>query len=135
MTLFFRRVGGPMSAKEIGKKMVELCRQGKNLESVETLYADDIVSVEASPPPDGGDRVSKGKDAVRGKNEWWLGNHEVHSSEVDGPYPHGDDKFAVRFKFDATFKPSGERHELEEIGVFTVKNGKVVREEFFYDAG
>jgi len=123
-----------MSALEVGKKMVELCRQGKNLESVETLYADDIVSVEASPPPGGGDRVTKGKEDVRGKNQWWLDNHEVHSSEVHGPYPHGDEKFAVQFKFDATFKPSGDRHTLEEIGVFTVEGGKVVREEFFYES-
>lgn len=124
-----------MSAQEIGKHMVDLCRQGKNLESVDTLYADDVVSVEASEPPTGEGRITKGKAAIRGKNEWWFENHDIHSVEVNGPYPHGDEKFAVHFKFDVTFKQTGDRQQLDEIGVFTVDNGKVVREEFFYDMG
>ncbi len=122
-----------MSAKEIGEKLVELCRQGKNLESVDTLYADDVISVEASPPPAGGDRTTKGKAAIRGKNEWWFENHDIHGVDVNGPYPHGNEKFAVHFKFDVTFKPTGDRQQLDEIGVFAVDDGKVVREEFFYD--
>jgi hypothetical protein len=128
-----RRTEEPtMNAFEVGKKLVEFCKQNKNLESVNTLYSPDIVSVEAAPPPNGGDRVTKGIEAVRGKNQWWTDNHEVHSSETYGPFPHGDDKFAVRFIFDITHKPSKQRQKMEEIAVFTVENGKVVREEFFY---
>ena len=121
-----------MSASEVGKKLVALCREGKNMEAVDTLYSEDIVSVEAAAPP-GMDRVSNGIDAVRGKNTWWFENHDVHSVEVDGPYPH-DDRFAVRFKFDATHKPSGQRQVLDEVGLFTIRDGKVVREEFFYQS-
>ena len=36
-----------MNTLEIGKKLVELCREGKNEEAVNTLLADDVVSVEA----------------------------------------------------------------------------------------
>lgn len=121
-----------MSAKEIGQKLVQFCKEGKNLESINTLYANNVQSIEAVAPPQG-DRVAEGLDAVRGKNQWWGENHEVHSSSVEGPFPHGEDRFAVRFKYDVTNKPSGQRMTLDEVGLFTVANGKVVKEEFFYD--
>ncbi|HEY0467025.1 MAG TPA: nuclear transport factor 2 family protein, partial [Polyangiaceae bacterium] len=60
--------------------------------------------------------------------------HEVHSAKVDGPWPNGD-RFVVRFGYDVTNKPSGQRLQMEEAGLFTVENGKIVREEFFYTTG
>jgi len=123
-----------MNANEIGQKLVALCREGKNLECINTYYAEGVESVEAAPPP-GGERVASGIDAVRGKNQWWADNHEVHSAEVQGPYPHGEDRFAVHFNYDITNKPSGQRMRLDEVAVFHVNDGKIVREEFFYDMG
>ncbi len=35
-----------MNTLEMGKKLVELCREGKNEKAVNTQLADDIVSVE-----------------------------------------------------------------------------------------
>ena len=121
-----------MNAFEVGKKLVQFCKENKNLDSVNTLYSPDIVSVEAAAPSGGGDRVSKGIEAVRKKNQWWTENHEIHSAETYGPFPHGDEKFAVRFLYDITHKPTKQRFKMEEIAVFTVENAKVVREEFFY---
>jgi len=121
---------------EVGKKLVALCREGKNIEAVETLYADDIVSVEAMPDADSGmPREMAGKEAVLGKSKWWYENHEVHSGECMGPYPHGD-RFIAHFKYEITPKVgdcAGKRLNLDEAGLYTVKDGKVVREEFFYD--
>jgi hypothetical protein len=122
------------TALEIGKQLVAFCQAGKNLDSINTLYSDDIVSVEAFAPP-GGDRTVKGIDAVRGKHDWWESNHIVHSAETYGPYPHGDDKFAVRFVYDITHKPTERRVMMDEVAVFTVANGKIVREEFYYQGG
>jgi ketosteroid isomerase-like protein len=124
-----------MNAAEIGKQLVAYCKAGENLKSIETLYADDVVSVEAAAPTAGGDRETRGIAGVKAKNTWWVENHEVHSASTEGPYPHGDDRFAVRFSYDMTNKPSGRRMQLDEIGVFTVANGKVVREEFYYSMG
>lgn len=122
-----------MSTMAIAQKLVELCRQGKNTEAINTLYADDVVSVEAGAPP-GMDRTSKGIAAVRGKGEWWAANHETHSAAVTGPWPH-DDRFIVGFSYEVTNKPSGNRFKMDEVGLFTVANGKIVREEFFYHMG
>jgi len=123
------------NAKEIGTKLVNLCREGKNLDAINNLYADNVVSVEAV---EGGGfpREMSGKEAVLGKGKWWGENHEVHSSEVSGPFPHGDNKFAVRFNMDVTSKPmNNTRMQLDEVGVYEVEDGKIVREEFFYDMG
>lgn len=122
-----------MNTMDIANKMVNLCKQGKNLEALTTLFSDDVVSVEAGAMP-GMSRESKGLAAVKTKGEWWLANHEVHSANVTGPWPH-DDKFIVGFQYDVTNKPSGQRMQLDEVGLYTIKNGKIVREEFFYHMG
>lgn len=117
----------------VGAKLVELCREGKALNAVRELYADDIVSVEAAGGG-GFDQVMKGKDAVLSKGTWWEQNHEVHEAGVTGPFPHGDDRFAVIFDYDVTFKPDKRRQRLEEVAVYHVADGKIVREEFYYSA-
>jgi hypothetical protein len=119
-----------MTTQEIANKLVTLCSAGKFDDAIKTLYSPDIVSVEAMAPP-GGARESKGFDAVVGKNEWWTANHEVHSAKVEGPLVAGN-HFAVAFKLDVTFKPESKRMQIEEIGLYEVSNGKIVREEFFY---
>lgn len=119
-----------MVGYEIGKKYVALVKQNKHEECLSELFSKDAESVEAGTPP-GMDRVAKGVDAIRAKGKWWVDNHEVHKAEVMGPYPN-DNRFAVRFNYEVTHKPSGKRIALDEIGLFTVENGKIVREEFFY---
>ena len=119
-----------MTTNEIGKKYVALCNEGKHEQILETLFTNDTVSVEAGAPP-GQERASKGLDAIRAKSKWWADNHIVHKAEHVGPYPH-DDRFAVRFTYDITHKPTNRRFTMDEIGVFTVKNDKIVKEEFFY---
>ena len=122
-----------MTAHEVGKKYVALCKEGQHEKCLETLFSKDAVSVEAASPP-GMDRTSKGLEAIQAKGKWWGENHTVHKAEVTGPYPH-DDRFAVRFVYDITNKPSGKRMTMDEVGLFTVKDDKITREEFFYSMG
>ena len=122
-----------MKTMEIAKKLADLCRQGQHAEALNTLFAEELVSVEAGGPP-GAEREAKGLAAVKAKGEWWLANHEIHSASVTGPWPH-DDRFVLGFQFDITNKPSGKRMKLDEVGLYYVENGKIVREEFFYDMG
>lgn len=121
-----------MSVSEIASRYVALCQEGKFEQALSELFSSDAVSVEAFAPP-GGDATSSGIAAIRAKGEWWSNNHEVHGLEVSGPYPNGD-RFAVRFVLDVTHKPSGRRVRMDEVGLFTVENGKISREEFFYQA-
>jgi ketosteroid isomerase-like protein len=125
-----------MNATEVGRKLVDLCKQGKNVEAVDTLFAPDVVSEEAMESPEF-PRVTKGLEAVREKNEKWGEANEVHRQDVAGPYPNGED-FAVVFGLDFTPRVGpykGQRTSLQEVALYTVKDGKVVREKFFYSMG
>lgn len=121
------------STLEVGKRLVELCQQGKLEECVSELYGEDIVSIEPGAPP-GADPVARGLAAVHAKGEWWNNNHDVHSFAVAGPYPSGD-RFIVFFEFDITQKATGHRFTMKEGALYTVKDGKIVQEEFFYTMG
>lgn len=118
--------------KAVGEQLVANCRGGNEAEGLKTLYADDAVSAEAVAMPGSPGREASGLDAIQAKHEWWFGAHEVHSQKVEGPFYHGDDRFGVIFDLDVTTKESGERMQMREMGVYTVADGKIVREEFFY---
>jgi len=72
----------------------------------------------------------EGRKGVLGKGEWWYANNQVHETKVEGPYVHGN-QFLVRFTMDVTPK-GGARTKMDELGLYTVSNGRIVEERFFY---
>lgn len=122
-----------MSTAEIAKGLTDLCRQNKNMEAIEKYYSNAIVSVESTSAP-GMPAEMKGIEAIKGKNKWFFDNNELHHEEVNGPFV-GEKQFAVEFKMDVTQKASGKRMHMEEMALYTVEGGKIVREHFFYNAG
>ena len=63
--------------------------------------------------------------------------NEVHGGDVKGPFPHHD-RFILIFDYDVTAKSgpmAGQRMQMQEAGLYTVADGKIVKEEFFYDMG
>lgn len=118
-----------MSTLETGKKLVELCKQQKNLEAIDSLYSQDIVSIE-SKPFEGLSAKMRGIDAIRQKNIRWFETQKINSSSVEGPFVHGD-RFSVNFKTNVTNKDDGRTQDLQEVGLYTVKQDKIVKEEFF----
>jgi SnoaL-like domain len=125
-----------MNTDEIGRKLVSLCQEGRNLEALDTLYSKDAESIEAMSMP-GMPAHMKGLDAIKGKNQKGFAENDVHSGGAKGPFPNGE-RFAVIYEFDVTPKTgpmAGRRMKMEEVGLYTVQGGKVVREEFFYSMG
>ena len=120
-----------MTTNEIAQEFAALCKAGKFEEAGERFWAEDIVSVE---PMEGEMAVLRGKPAVRGKGEWWYANHEIHSAETHGPYVNGD-QFALRFHLDVTARQSGQRMQMEEVGLYTLRDGKIAEERFFFRMG
>ena len=118
-----------MSLQTVAKKFVELCNQGKNFDVMRTLYAPNIVSVE------GDGKETAGQQPVIKKSEDWVSDKTFHGETVAGPFYNGanPDQFAVYFTLDVTRKSTGQRITLEEVGVYTVKNDQITREQFFYD--
>ncbi len=117
-----------MNTEQVAQKVVELTRKQAWYEALETLYADDIVSVEARTM-DGSSPETRGVKGVREKVDWWTNQMQVHSFKSSDPFV-AHDRFVVRYDIDVTDKDSKKRMQMSEVGVYTVKDGKIVREEF-----
>lgn len=115
-----------MSLQTIAKQFVDMCNQGKNFDVMRSMYAPNIVSVEN----DG--KETRGKQPVIEKSEKWAAVNTIQSEKVDGPFFNGPDKFAVHYVFEVTPKETGKRTTLEEVGIYTVENDQIAREQFFY---
>jgi hypothetical protein len=121
-----------MSVETVALKFRELVIQGKHFEVMRTMYAPEMVSVEG----DGKEYV--GKEAVIRKSEVFQGNNTIQSQDLRGPFFCGNPnassgRFAVYTSIEFSPKAGGERVTHEEVGLYTVKNDTITREEFFYD--
>ncbi|MBY4895230.1 nuclear transport factor 2 family protein [Rhodobacteraceae bacterium N5(2021)] len=119
-----------MDLKNIADALVTACRTQGEAALLDAHYHPDAVSVEAADYSGSG-RETRGVEGIRGKHAWWNDTFETHGGDVQGPFLHGDDRFAVIFSIECTEKASGERMDMTEVAVYTVADGKIVREEFF----
>ena len=90
----------------------------------------------ASVEGDGKETV--GKEAVIHKSEVFQGNNAITGQDLRGPFFCGDQnatsgRFGVYTSITFTPKSGGQRQTHEEVGLYTVKNDMITREEFFYD--
>ena len=114
-----------MSLQTIAGQFVELCNQGKNFDVMQTMYAPDIVSVE----PNG--EETSGRTPVIQKSERFQAQNPISGEKVRGPFFNSPNQFAVHFTFEVTPKATGQRITVEEVGVYTVKDNQITREQFF----
>ena len=119
-----------METKEIAKQLVGMCNQGDFDKPYETLYSKDIVSIENDGTGEGA--MAKGFEEIQKKGEWWNETYKVHACKVAEPTV-ADNWFTTKFEMDVTHNPSGQRSTFSEIAVYEVQNGKIVKEQFFYD--
>src|SRR5687768_12462324 len=73
-----------MSVETVALRFRELVNQGKHFEVMRTMYAPEMVSVEAN----GKEYV--GKEQVIRKSEVWQGNNNIHGGKLLGPFFSGD---------------------------------------------
>ncbi|MFC3615830.1 SnoaL-like domain-containing protein [Lutimaribacter marinistellae] len=119
-----------MDLKTIADELVAGCRENRARANLDRLYAANAVSMEAADMGQG--REASGLDAIRAKHDWWESSMEMLDGEIIGPMLHGEDRFAVIFRVTAREKATGTVSEMEEVGIYHVADGKIVREEFFY---
>jgi len=119
-----------MTTKEIANKLVAYCREGKWSEAIDELYSDDIVAIE--PEFSQGPVHIEGLEAKKKKDEMFSEvMEEIHELRVSEPVVAGS-MFSISMYMDSTMKGM-ERMAWEEICLYQVKNGKIIREQFFYD--
>lgn len=117
-----------MNTHDVATAFTDLCKAGKMDEAGTTFWAENVRSIEAYEGPM---QIAEGIPALLGKGEWWYGAHDIHSIEVHGPMMNGD-QFALRFVMDITAKETGVRQTMDEVALYTVADGKITEERFFY---
>ena len=118
-----------MTTAEVAEKLVAYCREGKNIDAINELYAEDIISKE---PAGSHHELVEGKEAVIAKNmHWYSMVEEVHSAEISDPIITGN-FFAVTMEMDVTYKESGQMN-MYEMAVYEVEDGEIIAEQFFYN--
>ena len=117
-----------MSPTHVAQRLVELCRQGAYETAQSELYAADAVSIEpeGAPTP-----TVKGLPAIIAKGKHFVETIEVHGGSVSDPIVAGP-FFSISMTIDATARAGGPRFQMEEICLYEVRDGKIVREQFFY---
>jgi len=112
---------------QLDAQLNDMIRQGKALEAFEKFYAEDVVMME-------NDEAFEGKEVNRKREQEFFGNiKELHSAGISATAVSGQHSFCEQF-FDATFN-DGNRVQMEEVAVRTWKDGKVVKERFYYKGG
>ena len=115
-----------MSNEKMAKQFTQAVAED-NAEQYKSYWADDIVSLE---PNDGPMARVEGREALEQKHAWWNENAEVHDTKTEGPFMFGD-QFAVNYEMDVTL--DGQRTQMKEVGLYTIKDGKIAEERFFYN--
>lgn len=120
-----------MNTAQIAARLVELCRRGDYFGAQRELYADDALSIEPDSTPN---NTSKGRAALAEKSKKFEQAFEVHGATVGDPIMAAE-YFACTMTVDATERKSKQRMNLAELCVYEVKDGKIVREQFFFRPG
>lgn len=121
-----------MDTASVAKRLVELCREGKFEQAYDELFAKHAENIEMPAMSEGPLGNAKGLDAIRAKGKaWGEAVEEMHGGSVGDPSVSGN-WFSVPMSMDVTMKGQG-RMNMEEMCVYQVQDGKIVREQFFYD--
>ncbi|OJW54509.1 MAG: hypothetical protein BGO55_11230 [Sphingobacteriales bacterium 50-39] len=120
-----------MTTVDIANRLYELCKEGHYQQAQEELLADDALSIEPVHANEKGVPSVTGKDAIIKKGEQFQESiEELHGVGASQPIVAGN-HFALTITVDATFKGMG-KMVMEEVAVYEVRDGKVVKEQFFY---
>jgi len=119
--------GGGASAGEVGRALVSMFNKGQFHEIEQKFWSPAIVSCEG----EGVGMEWVGRKAVARKGADWSAQNRIHGASAEGPFV-GATGFAVKFRMDVECLTDGKRNVMEEVGVYTIRNGKIVREEFMY---
>jgi hypothetical protein len=119
-----------MTTEEIAKKFHSLAQEGKWEEIINTYFSPDAQSVEP-PSAQGLPQLVKGLDAIREKaKQWGEMVQEVHGGYCNEPQVAGN-HFVCAMGMDVTMK-GRKREVMDEVALYEVKDGKIVKEQFFY---
>jgi ketosteroid isomerase-like protein len=118
-----------MTTQEVAKRLSQFFEENKWSEAQDELFAEEAVSIEPTNSP--GLQTVKGLSAIKEKGKQFENMvEEVHGGYASEPIVAGS-HIAVGMGMDVTMKGQG-RMKMDEIAVYEVRDGKIVKEQFFY---
>lgn len=115
-----------MSLAEEVKKLILLVEQGRFLEAIEQFYSADASMQENNDPP------REGLNALLEREQQFLNSiRGMHVHRADSFVVSGD-RAAINWVFEIT-DAEGKRRRLDEVAYQLWKDGKIIRERFYYD--
>lgn len=118
-----------MTTQEVANRLKEFFDQNKWMEAQQELFSEDAESIEPKNSP--GLQSVKGLDAIKKKGDDFNNMvEEMHGGYVTDFVVAGN-HIACGMGMDVTMKGMG-RTKMDEIAVYEVKDGKIVKEQFFY---
>jgi uncharacterized protein YbjT (DUF2867 family) len=118
-----------LPVEEVARRYVEAFRAGR---MDRALALTDPGLVRIAPAETGGERAElRGLPDIMANAERLTADLDIHAVTADGPFVGGD-RFAVRFTFNQTHRPTGQRAEATKLCLYTVASGAIVREEVSY---
>jgi ketosteroid isomerase-like protein len=119
-----------MSTEQNRKNLMELLdglANGRLMQVFDKFYADDVVMMENAEP----DPKRIGKEANRAYEQFFADNAQWHGAKL-GPVLADGDNTAYEMWMDLTFM--GQRMQRTQVALQTWKDGKIVKEVFYYKA-
>jgi ketosteroid isomerase-like protein len=118
-----------MTTQEVANRFNELAQTGQWDQIQDELYADNAVSIEPAHAP--GLQSVEGIAAIKEKGRQFQQMvEEMHGGYSGAPTVAGN-HFSVAMGMDVTMRGMG-RMNMDEICVYEVKDGKIVKEQFFF---
>jgi ketosteroid isomerase-like protein len=118
-----------MTIQEVANRFKELTQSAQWDKIQDELYSSDAVSIEPEQSP--GFKTVEGLDAIKEKGKQFQTMiEEMHGGYCTEPVIGGK-FFSVAMGMDVTMKGMG-RINMDEVCVYEVKDGKIVKEQFFY---
>ncbi len=118
-----------MTTQQIADRFFELAQKGQWDAIQDEMYSENAVSIE--PAHAQGLHSAEGLAAIKEKGKAFGDSiEEFHGGYTNVPIVSAN-HFACTMGMDVTYKGMG-RMQMDEVAVYEVQDGKIVKEQFFY---
>ncbi len=117
---------------DVARDYTAMLRLGQFEAAGERYWANGVTSVEPADLKIGIPAFVSGIKAARDKARFRFGTGRIDDLGIDGPFVTGD-QFALFLDMLITDPASGSAQPFTEIAIFTVRDGRIIEERFFYD--
>jgi len=119
-----------MTYQERAEKLAQMIGMGQMNEAIDEFYDDNVVIIEANG--DTFETSAKQKERVK---EWQEGLEAMHGGGVSSITSNEEAAVTVIESYvEVTFKGAPGPYKFEEVAVQNWKDGKIVKERFYYNA-